>query len=90
MGEILAERTGRSFIDLDQCLVERFSRPIADVFATVDEAVFRTAEQNILQEVLDESTSDYVVIATGGGTLLGHVGQRLITDNTICPNKCHI
>lgn len=63
----VAARLGWGFIDLDEVLETRFGCSIAVMFETVGEAVFRSREQALLEEVLSRPG---LVIATGGGTLV--------------------
>jgi len=44
VGRLLAERLGLAHIDTDALIVEREGRPIADIFASDGEAVFRLME----------------------------------------------
>ncbi len=68
VGRLLAERTGRDFLDLDREIVARAGRTIPEIFAEEGEPRFRDLEQEILQEVLDRP--DACVIACGGGAVL--------------------
>jgi len=65
LGRRLAEARGVPHVDTDDLLVERFGRPIADVFATDGEAAFRAAERDVVLSVL--AREDEHVISLGGG-----------------------
>ena len=62
VGRLLAERLGVAHIDTDALIVEREGRPIADIFATDGEAVFRLMETEAVAEAL---THEAVVSLVG-------------------------
>jgi shikimate kinase len=64
-GKQLAEFTRHPFIDLDQRIEMMENRPIAEIFASGGEVVFRKIEQQYLQQLHNEQAS---IVATGGGT----------------------
>src|SRR5687767_6710761 len=64
VGRLLAQASGRRFIDLDDVIAE-MGEPVAELVAR-DEAEFRKRESLALTKVIAEST-DAPVIATGGG-----------------------
>jgi len=74
-GQLLAARLGREFVDMDDRLVAHFGKPIADVFAQEGEAVFRTAEARLCQELAGQSG---LVIATGGGALVNSENREAL------------
>lgn len=57
-----------SFVDLDEMIVQREGKSIAQIFASAGEAAFRSLERQYLLEQL--SAPGAVIIATGGGTLV--------------------
>lgn len=67
VGQLLAARLGREFVDMDARLVAHFGKPIADVFAAEGEEVFRLAESQLCRELAGQRG---LVIATGGGALV--------------------
>jgi shikimate kinase/3-dehydroquinate synthase len=72
VARLLAGHVGRRHIDLDERIEARFGMPIAQVFATEGEPVFRKVEREELERVLDEARTraDAPVVALGGGALL--------------------
>lgn len=64
LGQMLAKRLGRAFIDLDGEIERREGRSIPDIFAAEGDAGFRKYETAAL---LDSLCADNAVIATGGG-----------------------
>lgn len=63
-GKCLAELLGYEFVDLDQKIVAREGRSIADIFSSEGEKYFRDCESRLLASLSKEATSVY---ATGGG-----------------------
>jgi shikimate kinase len=68
VGRSLADRLGRSFVDLDDEIERRADRSIAHIFATSGEAHFRDLEHRALRETL--SRSDEPVVSCGGGVVV--------------------
>jgi shikimate kinase/3-dehydroquinate synthase len=63
----LAAARGVPHVDTDDLLVERFGRPIDEVFAADGEAVFRAAEEEVVCSLL--ARGEDVVISLGGGAV---------------------
>lgn len=63
----LAERLGRTAIDLDREIERRIGTSLPALFAERGEAAFRAIESEVLDELMARSS---VVIACGGGTLV--------------------
>ena len=66
-GRLLAEETGRRFVDLDDFIERRAGRTVAEIFAQQGEAAFRDLEARAVREL---SHMQGLVVAAGGGTLL--------------------
>lgn len=64
-GRALARRLGRSFVDLDFYIEQRFHSRISEIFATRGEEGFRRMEASMLREI---GEMEGVVVACGGGT----------------------
>lgn len=64
VGKLLAEKTGKTFVDADAYLVEKAGRSIPEIFASDGEEGFRALETQVLSELGKQSA---LVIATGGG-----------------------
>lgn len=65
-GRALAQRLGRSFIDLDAMIEEEAGRTIPEIFAAEGEAAFRALEKAAVRRVAARRA---LVISTGGGTV---------------------
>src|SRR5580658_4293007 len=87
IGRLLAESTGRSFVDTDLILQQRLGRPISQIFQIYGEEAFRDHETSVLKG-LEPSMS---VISTGGGIVLrdenwaefNRLGQTIFLDASI-------
>ena len=62
IGNLLAERKGRTFVDLDLYIETEEKKPIPEIFADFGEPYFRESEAARLKEITGNK-----VIATGGG-----------------------
>ncbi len=80
VGEILAKRLGRFFIDLDQYIEKAAGLSVKAIFAQYGETDFRRREREALQELLER---EMAVIAAGGGTLTFSENQRLCKQNGV-------
>ena len=75
-GRKAATLLGRRFEDADLLLEARFGRPSGELFRTLGEDAFRSAEEHILSEAL--SSEDDIVLALGGGTVKNETARRLL------------
>lgn len=64
VGALLAEKTGKRFVDTDKVIEETAGISIPEIFATFGEEHFRKLEADVLRRLGMESG---LVIATGGG-----------------------
>jgi len=64
VGQLLADRLGRKFVDADKCIEALAGKTIPEIFADEGEEKFRSLETQVLAE-LGKKTC--IVIATGGG-----------------------
>ncbi len=67
VGQKLAVRLHREFVDMDQVIEEREGRDIPTIFRESGEPYFRTLERALVQEL---AARESLVIATGGGVVL--------------------
>ncbi len=64
IGKLLAEETGKRFVDADTVIVSQAGKTIPEIFAKDGEAVFRALETDVLAQLGKQSG---LIIATGGG-----------------------
>lgn len=70
VGALIARRTGRPFIDLDQRVEQKLGMGIAEAFATLGEGEFRRVEREELEGLWNRSSGPAPVVALGGGALV--------------------
>ena len=85
VGQAVAQRLGREFVDMDELIVRRVGKPIPAIFAEDGETVFRRREAELCQELSQRSG---LVIATGGGALIPEENRRRMRESglVICLN----
>jgi shikimate kinase len=75
VGQLVAARLNREFIDTDAEIVRRTGRAIPDIFAQDGEAAFRAIEGRLCRFL---AAHRGFVIATGGGTLIDAGNRRVM------------
>jgi len=84
VGRALAERLNLPFQDLDDRIVERERRSIAEIFRDSGERAFRSAEHAALRQVIEASRDGTgTVIALGGGAFAQKRNARLLRDAAV-------
>lgn len=78
VGQIIAERTGKTFVDADALIAEKAGCTIPEIFNTQGEAGFRAIETQVLTEI---GKSSGLVIATGGGCVTREENYPLLHQN---------
>lgn len=67
VGRMLARKTGRPLIDIDETVERSAGRKIRDIFETEGESAFRALEREAIRRAVE---SPGAVITTGGGAVL--------------------
>ena len=67
VGKILSEKTGLTYVDLDEEIVKRAGKSIPEIFADDGEATFRELENDVTHDI---AGNEGQIIACGGGTVL--------------------
>jgi shikimate kinase / 3-dehydroquinate synthase len=84
VGRLVAERTGRPFVDLDERLEQRLGTTIPAFFAAQGEAAFRAEERAELERTLADARPDAApVLALGGGALLARDLRLQALDSAV-------
>ena len=78
IGRMLAEATGRRFVDIDQLIVERECRSIPSIFEEGGEELFRQIEMAATESLKQESG---IVIACGGGVVTREENYYVLAEN---------
>lgn len=80
VGEVLALRLGRPFLDTDQMVEKETGATIPEIFDKKGEDFFREIEKKMVKKALSE---DKVVVATGGGAVLDPENLALMKEKGI-------
>lgn len=80
VGQVLANASGRRFVDLDQYIERQQGKTISQIFAEGGEEPFRLLETRAVQELCGMES---LVIATGGGTVLKEENAALLRKNGV-------
>lgn len=80
VGKIIANKTGREFLDSDSIVEERAGCTISEIFEHDGENDFRMMESEIIDEL---SNKNGIVISTGGGTVLRENNVKALTRNGV-------
>ncbi len=79
VGRELAVRLSWDFVDLDDRVIDRDGRAIADIFRDEGEAAFRAMETSALRAVIQEvEHGAHVIIALGGGAFVQSQNEAMI------------
>ena len=81
VGEALARKSGKRFVELDSLVAQKAGKPIPEIFQRDGEIAFRELEIEVTKEV---SAGKNLVIACGGGIVLNKINvDRLRRDSVI-------
>ncbi len=82
VGEILARRLKRTFIDTDAVVEEKTGMSIADIFKNYGEEYFRSRESEVIG-TLRSYPPGSLVVATGGGAVICEKNRQLLRENAV-------
>ena len=80
LGAMIAQKTEKKFIDIDNYIVTKHNQSISQIFADKGEQGFRLIEKEALNEILNLKN---IIIATGGGTPCFFDNMELMNKNGI-------
>lgn len=80
VGRLLAGKTARHFIDLDEYLEQKEGMSVSEIFAKKGEPAFREMEKQAVREL---SLTGGLIVAAGGGTLLSKENAAALRANGI-------
>ena len=78
IGKLLAKKTGKTFVDVDEKIVELAKKSIPEIFSQDGEDAFRKIETKAISELAKQSG---LVIATGGGCVTRAENYPLLHQN---------
>ena len=80
VGQAVAERLGRWFVDMDAAIERQAGKPVSAIFAHDGEAAFRAMEAEMCRDLAGERN---LVIATGGGALLPAANRQALAETGV-------
>jgi len=81
VGALVAQRTGRNFVDVDAVITARMSKTVRELWEEGGEAAYRHLESDVVLEVLRDDRS--TVLAAPGGVVLDPVVRAALTDSLV-------
>lgn len=81
VGRLVAERSGRPFVDTDELIEHSAGRTIREIFESNGEAEFRRLERETIERVA--ALAGYV-ISVGGGAVLDAENRRALRAAGLC------
>src|SRR5690349_9770471 len=75
IGQILAAKLNRRFLDTDALIEARTGKPIKTLFKSKGETYFRALESQVLREL---SQKDNLVVSLGGGAILAPQNRDIL------------
>ena len=86
VGQLLAEKSGKTFVDADAETVKAVGKPIPQIFAEEGEHGFRAWETKVLEDLSKRSG---IVLATGGGCVTREENYEVLHQNgtIFCLNR---
>lgn len=80
IGQILAKKTGKAFVDMDDEIIKRAGMSIPEIFERFGEGHFRDLESQVASDLGKERG---LVIATGGGAVLRSENVDALRQNAL-------
>ena len=79
VGKVLAEKLGRSFVELDSLIEQKAGKSIPEIFQQEGEIAFRELEMRVTEEVANKKKA---VIACGGGIVLNKINIERLRESS--------
>jgi len=80
VGQVLAGKSGRRFIELDWLIEQKTGKTIPEIFQQEGEIAFRELEIHVTKEIARESNT---VIACGGGLVLNKINIDRLKESSV-------
>jgi shikimate kinase len=77
VGQLVAQMSGRPFVDMDDLIVQHAGLSIPEIFQSQGEAAFRELETAFCRDLAGQSG---LVVATGGGALVNEENRRILAE----------
>ncbi len=79
-GKLLAERLGRSFVEMDEEIERREGKKIVDLFSLRGEDYFRKVEKWVLKDMAKKNN---LVVSCGGGVVIDPENLKILKETGI-------
>ncbi|MCP4653251.1 MAG: shikimate kinase [Candidatus Omnitrophica bacterium] len=83
VGKIIANRLGRSFVEMDETIEKQQNRKIVDIFAKDGQAHFRALENKLLNELAEKNN---LIVSCGGGVICNDENIKLLKKSGVVFN----
>ena len=80
VGRVLAQRLGWNFADLDDLIVAREGRSVAEIFSSLGQPAFRRLETEALRALLNGEPRAGQIVALGGGAYVQAENRALLRE----------
>ena len=80
VGKLLAEKTGKSFVEIDALIEQKAGKSVNRIFMEEGEIAFREYEIAVIKEY---STQKNLVLACGGGVVLNKINIDRLTQDAV-------
>jgi shikimate kinase len=80
VGEVLAKKLDRKFVELDSLIEQKAGKSIPDIFQQEGEVAFRELEVEATRNIARE---EYLVIACGGGIVLNKINIDRLKESAV-------
>ncbi|WP_078408585.1 shikimate kinase [Priestia abyssalis] len=80
IGEIVAKKLYRDFVDIDKEIETEFNMPTTEIFNTIGEKAFREKEKNLINHFCKQRLK---IISVGGGAFLQEEIREICLSNCI-------
>ncbi|MED4403067.1 shikimate kinase [Metabacillus fastidiosus] len=80
IGELVAEKLNRDFIDIDREIEKEYGMPTTEIFKTFGEKEFRANEKAVIQSYSKQKSK---IISVGGGAFLQEEIRSICLENCI-------
>jgi shikimate kinase len=81
VGALVAQRTGRTLVDVDAVITARMSKTVRELWEEGGEAAYRHLESDVVLEVLRDDTP--TVLAAPGGVVLDPAVRAALVDSLV-------
>jgi len=80
VGKMLAEKTGKAFVEIDSLIEKKAGKSVARIFKEEGEIAFREYEIEVIKEVAQRKN---LVLACGGGVVLNRINIDRLKQESV-------